>query len=165
MLVNHLVMGNRIFADILQSQESGLEDFGQIRNLDPCDDQLGADPFGAYREADVALRTAFNQPGVIEHVFDSPIGSIPGGVLLHLRVTEILVHGWDLARATSQTLKVPDKLAEHELAFSRSQLTADVPRSGRFGPAQPVPEEAAPIDRLAAFLGRPIGMSLRADRA
>ena len=68
----------------------------------------------------------------------------------------MLVHGWDLARATGQPASFPDDLAEQELAFSRHKL-ADIP-AGRhpFGPPQPVAAEAPAIGRLAACLGRTV---------
>jgi uncharacterized protein (TIGR03086 family) len=65
-------------------------------------DQLGADPFAAHRDAGAALLAAFSQPGVLERIFPAPIGSVPGLVMLHVRITEELVHGWDLAQATAQ---------------------------------------------------------------
>ena len=40
-------------------------------------------------------------------------------------------------------------------AFARTQLTEQA-RPGRFGPAQIAAEQAPAIDRLAAFLGRPV---------
>jgi hypothetical protein len=62
-----------------------------------------------------------------------------GDAALHLRVTELLVHGWDLARATGQPASFPDDLAEQELAFSRSKL-ADIPAGRRpFGPRSRCP--------------------------
>jgi uncharacterized protein (TIGR03086 family) len=77
--------------------------------------------------------------------------------MLHLRITELLVHGWDLARATGQPAHLPDDLAEEELAFARGPHAPDVPRTGHpFGPVQPCPDDTPAIDRLAAYLGRPI---------
>jgi len=104
---------------------------------------------------------------VLERVFQAPIGPAPGAVLLHLRITELLVHGWDLARATGQPAHLPDDLAEEELAFARGLSAPDVPRSGHpFGPAQGVADDAPTIDRLAAYLGRPVDGNLgEPDRA
>jgi hypothetical protein len=50
---------------------------------------------------------------------------------------------------------LPEDLAEQALVFSRAQM-ATVSRTGRFGPAQPVADDAPAIDRLVAFLGRPV---------
>jgi hypothetical protein len=100
-----------------------------------------------------------SEPHVLERVFESPIGSVPGAVLPHLRITENIVRGRDLAHATGQSATLPDDLAKDEPAYPRSQLTADLAHSGRFGPAQTDPDDAPAIDRLAAFLGRPIETS------
>lgn len=152
-LVNHLVFGNRMFAGILRGEPSPpVEDLPRLRAVD----RLGDSPSAAHREAGAELLAAFSRPSVLERVFQAPIGNVPGMVMLHLRVTEELVHGWDLAHATGQPARLPDDLAEDELAFSRTQLDVNVPRSGRFGEAQPVADEAPAIDRLAAFLGRRI---------
>jgi uncharacterized protein (TIGR03086 family) len=76
-------------------------------------------------------------------------------VALHLRLTELLVHGWDLAHATGQpTTGLPDDLAEQELAFSRVQLERIPPDRSPFAPPQPIDDAAPAIDRLAALLGR-----------
>jgi len=41
------------------------------------------------------------------------MGERPGDVLVHMRINESLVHGWDLARATGQvTSELPEDLAE-----------------------------------------------------
>ena len=81
--------------------------------------------------------------------------TVPAAVALHLRLTELLVHGWDLAIATGQpTVGLPEDVAEQELAFSRHQLTQLPPGRMPFAPPQPVDQDAPAIDRLAALLGR-----------
>ncbi len=151
-LVSHIVTGNRMFASILRGDPPGAP--GGSLAAEPG--QPGENLLGAYRDAAAGLLAAFGQPGVLERAFTVPFGTVPGIVALHLRITELLVHGWDLARATGQPASFPDSLAEQELAFSRSKL-AGIPTGRRpFGPPQPVASGAPAIDRLAACLGRTV---------
>lgn len=108
----------------------------------------------AYRRSARELLAAFGRPGALARNIDVPIGTVPGVVALHLRITEILVHGWDLAQATGQPASFPEALAEQEIAFSRAKLD-DIPAGRRpFASPQAVAEDAPAIDRLAACLGR-----------
>jgi uncharacterized protein (TIGR03086 family) len=151
-LVNHLVGGNRLFAAILR-RELTLEPGAPPR---PPTDNLGDDPPAAFRAAASAVLDAFRQPGVMEQAFTVPLGTVPGAVALHLRKTELLVHGWDLARATGQPLRFPEQLAQQELEFSRASLGSIPPDRTPFAPPTSVPDTAPAIDRLAALLGRTV---------
>jgi uncharacterized protein (TIGR03086 family) len=84
-----------------------------------------------------------------------PLGAATGTERLQIRLYDLLAHGWDLAQATGQPAALPEDLAEQALAFVRSQLT-DQARPGRFAPAQLAADTAPAIERLVAFLGRPI---------
>jgi uncharacterized protein (TIGR03086 family) len=149
-LLNHLVGGNHAFAAVLTGQ--GPPDRGA--------DHLGDDPSGAYRRSGHALQAAFARPGVMDKTVIVPAGAVSGAVALDLRITEILVHGRDLADATGQpTTGLPDDLAETELAFSRRALAQLRPDRHPFAPPQPVSEDAPVVDRLAALLGRPLTRS------
>jgi uncharacterized protein (TIGR03086 family) len=151
-LVNHLVAGNRMFAGILRGDAATPADIPRLQAVDV----LGDEPVAAYRDAADAVLAAFSQPGVLEKVFTVPVGTVPGIVALHLGITEVLVHGWDLARATRQVVQFPADIVEQELEFTRGKL-ADVPSTRHpFAPPQPVPDDAPAIDRLAACLGRPV---------
>lgn len=139
-LVNHLVNGNLAVAALAGDQAPPGRRAGQ----------LGNDPGSAYRASAAALQVAFAQPGALERTFGSPYGPAPGSVLVHPRITELLVHGWDLARATGQPPGLPDDLAHSELALSLAQL-GDAPRDALpIAEPQPVPADAAAIDRLGA---------------
>jgi uncharacterized protein (TIGR03086 family) len=144
-LVNHLVGMNLVFAALLSNQAPP----------ERVADRLGKDPIGAYRESGSALQAAFEQPGVLERTYQSPLGAATGSDRLQMRLYDLLVHGWDLAQATGQPAALPDDLAEQSRAFARAQLSTQ-PRTGRFGPVQPIADGAPAIDRLAAFLGRPV---------
>ena len=146
-VVRHVVTGNYAFASIL----AGAPPARPLDSFSPDDDLLSA-----YRESARRLVAAFRHPGILEQVFTIPIGSVPGIVALHLRITEVLVHGWDLARATGQIVTFPEDLAEAELTLGCAKL-ADIPPDRRpFAPPQPVVDGAPAIDRLAACLGRSV---------
>lgn len=149
-LVNHMVLGHRLFTGILRGEAARTPEA-----LDPCsEDVLGEDPASAYRGAVADLLAAFREPGVLEQVFEVPAGTVPGFVAVHLRVVEDLVHGWDLARATGQRLRVPDDLVAREVAFTRSTLDDIPPEQSPFAPPQSVPDDAPSLDKLAALSGR-----------
>jgi uncharacterized protein (TIGR03086 family) len=147
-LVTHVVAGNSLFAGALSGGQPPAAPQGTV--------MPEAGLLNAYRDSAAELLGAFREPGALDRMVTVPFGTVPGVVALHLRITELLVHGWDLARATGQPAIVPDGLAEQELAFSRSKL-ADIPPGRRpFGPPQPVAALAPAIDQLAALLGRDV---------
>jgi uncharacterized protein (TIGR03086 family) len=66
------------------------------------------------------------------------------------------IHTWDVYRSQHRPVELPAAL----LAFGE-QLAESTPEEmlrapGAYGPAQPVPEDATPTDRLMAFFGRPV---------
>ncbi len=146
-VLNHLVRGNLLFAAIIRDGPRPV----------PGADHLGDDPLGAFRQAAAELRAAFAAPGVLESVYTAPFGTAPGARLAHVRVVEVLVHGWDLARATGQLAGFPEDVAERALAGSRRALTERPQGPGApFAAEVPVPEDAPAVDRLAGFLGRQV---------
>jgi len=146
-VLNHLVRGNLLFVAIVR---------GEPRPV-PGTDHLGDDPLAAYRQAAAQLQEAFAAPGVLDSVYEAPFGTGPGVVLVHVRIVEVLVHGWDLARATGQRGDFPDDVAERALAGARRQLVARPEGPGApFAAEVPVPPDAPAVDRLAGFLGRAV---------
>jgi uncharacterized protein (TIGR03086 family) len=85
-----------------------------------------------------------------------PIGDIPATAARDLRVTEVLVHGWDLAQATGQDLSAPERAVQRALVFSREFVHRIPPGRQPFAPSQDVPEDAPALDRLVALLGRDV---------
>ncbi len=151
-VTRHLIDGNLGFAAII----SGLPRESAARAPESA-----AELPGAYRAAGAALIEAFGQPGALDRIVAMPIGQVPGIVALHLRVTESLTHGWDLATATGQAVEFPGDLAEAELAFTRAKLGDVPPGRSPFAPPQPVAEGAPAIVRLVACLGRNVGAYAR----
>ena len=91
----------------------------------------------------------------LRKIVETPFGEMPGGQFIMVPITDIIVHAWDLAKATGQ-----DTGLDAELVMALWALTE--PRRERmmsspaFG-AGKVPEPPALADlqtRLLAILGR-----------
>ena len=81
-------------------------------------------------------------------------GEVPGSTLIGLRVVELAVHGWDLARATGQEEALDQGLCEAALATARAGLEGRPREGAPFAPEVAVPDDAPACDRLAGDLGR-----------
>lgn len=155
-LVNHLIAGFSRFTDVLRGAPPPK---AAAMGSEQAGDQLGADPGAAFRAAVAEFRAAVEQPGVADRTYPSPVGEVPADFLVQMRINELLVHGWDLARALGlPTTVLPEDLAARALAMWRARMR-QVPRQpgSPFGPEQPAPDDAPAVDRLAAFLGRSLG--------
>jgi uncharacterized protein (TIGR03086 family) len=146
-LVTHLSDGNHRFATALGEGSSST-------SHPPQAGPTGDDLVTAYRDSADTVVAAFRQPGALARMVTVPFGTVPGAVAVHLRLTEALVHGWDLAQATGQVAAFPEDLAEQELTFTRDALGALPPGRSPFAPPTPAPDTAPALDRLAACLGR-----------
>lgn len=151
-LADHLIAGNQMFATILGGAAAPPVE-GRDRTV------FGAtegDALTAYDRAADQLVRAFEADGALQRVVTVPFGTVPGSVALQLRITELLVHGWDLARATSQSMEVPDWLVQQTVTFSRTALSRVPAGRSPFAPPQPVPPGSPPLDQLAGLLGRAV---------
>ncbi|MFI8087746.1 TIGR03086 family metal-binding protein [Streptomyces sp. NPDC086080] len=84
---------------------------------------------------------------------------LPGEVAGAVAVDELVVHGWDLARATGQPY-APDPAAL-EVSHAFLQVAADEAERGDgiFGPVVPVPQDAPLLNRTIGLSGRDPGWS------
>jgi uncharacterized protein (TIGR03086 family) len=150
-LLHHLTNGNVIFAMIATGERPA----GPITPEERAVDYLGDDPAAGFRAVGKRMHDAFLTPGFLDGRFETPfMGEQPGTTIVHMRINEMLIHGWDLARATGQPADLPDDLAEGALKQWQTRL-GDRPRDAMpFDDPKPVPADAPAIDRLAAYLGR-----------
>ena len=149
-LVDHVVAGQQLFARVLGGEPFD-DAFAAVRSQT---DRLADDPAGAYDVSAGAMLAAFAAPGVLDRTVRVPFGTVPGAVARHLRITEALVHGWDLARAIGAPFDPPARLVEPELAAAGPLLSAVPPERKVFAPSQQAGDGARPIERLVALLGR-----------
>lgn len=104
-------------------------------------------------DAATATAQAWGRPGALEQTIDTGAGTMPGSAMAMLVASEILTHGWDLARATEQRMPADDVDVDQVLAGMQKGLKPEA-RGDSFGPEVQPAQNAQPIDRLAAFLGR-----------
>ena len=81
-------------------------------------------------------------------------GTFPATACIVINLGEVLVHSWDLARATGQPFEVDAELAAAVYGLY-SAIPLDGQRAGGiFGPNVDVPDSAPIADRLLGLLGR-----------
>jgi uncharacterized protein (TIGR03086 family) len=139
-LIDHVIAGNQRVVE-----RAG----GQVA-------PLPADRGVAHRVSAQAAQETFAQPGALTRAYELPIGELPGTVFIELRTSDLLVHAWDLARATGQATDLDPELADYVLAFSKQMMSHPGLRGdGRpYAEAQPCDDKRPAADRVAAFLGR-----------
>jgi uncharacterized protein (TIGR03086 family) len=124
-------------------------------------DLIGDDWSGAYREAADALLAAWRAGGALDRLVDLPFGQVPATWLLGQHLADVVVHGWDLARATGQSTDLDPELGQQALDWGRENLRPEYrgdEESGKsFGVEVPVQDDAPLHDRLAGVFGRDPG--------
>lgn len=147
-LLNHLIGATFFYAETLNT--------GAAPSPVEADFSSG-DLIATYDEAADRALTAFAAPGTEEKTVTLRLGPLPGRVFMGIAATDVLVHGWDLARATGQPTDFEPELAEQLLDGARALLQPSLrgdDGKAPFGLEQPAPADACASDRLAAFLGR-----------
>src|SRR5215468_4430315 len=120
----------------------------------PSADLAGDDPAAAYSEASSAALAAAGAGDALTRVHVTPLGEMPGPALAGFTTLDILMHGWDLAKATGQPADLDGRLAAHVLGFAEQALATPESRASRIGPPVAVGGDTPVTQRLAAFLGR-----------
>ena len=69
---------------------------------------------------------------------------------------ELVVHGWDVARATGQPYTAEPELLDAARTFLGFFASPDAPAGPEvaFGPSRPVADDSAPLDQVVALAGR-----------
>ncbi len=83
-----------------------------------------------------------------------PGGSeLPAAFAASILPIEILLHGWDMAQGSGQTLHVSDELVAYVRTLAESVVPGGRGRGSFEDEVTPAPD-ASPLDQLAAFAGR-----------
>jgi uncharacterized protein (TIGR03086 family) len=96
---------------------------------------------------DPAAWTGMTQAGGVE---------LPGEVAGVVALDELVIHGWDIARASGQAYDCEAPLLEavHSFVAQFSGPGQEAGRQGLFGPVVAVPDDAPLLDRVIGLSGR-----------
>ena len=112
------------------------------------------DPVGAWEAARAVVLADLEDPERATAEFEGITGrSTFEQAVDRFICFDLVVHGWDLARATGQDERIPPEDLAHVRA--QTEVLGDLMRSsGAFGPPIEPPADADEQTRLLAFLGR-----------
>ena len=111
---------------------------------------------GEWAKARAGVEEILADPTRASKEIAGPMGPMPFEVLVgRFACMDILIHTWDLARATGGDDKVDAEMAAHALEGLKP-MDAMIRRPGLFGPAVEPPPGADPVIQLMAFCGRKV---------
>jgi uncharacterized protein (TIGR03086 family) len=128
-----------------------------FRGEDPPDaaaSAAGVDSRKRFEEAMTDLLDAVQSPGALDRTIQTPNGAMPGRVFARLVALDGLIHGWDLATATQQDWKPPERVVAEVDTFARQAISPDMRAGAAFGAERTAPEGADTLTQLVAFTGR-----------
>ena len=120
----------------------------------PAVPSVDDDPVAAWETVDAAVQGLLDDPEVTARETDTQLGRKTVGELADMIVTgDVLVHTWDLARATGQDETLdPDEV--HTMFAGMEPMDEMLRVGGQYGPRVPVPDDADEQAKLIAFTGR-----------
>jgi uncharacterized protein (TIGR03086 family) len=105
------------------------------------------------------LVEAWRDPSAWEGMTEAGGVKMPAEQMGVVALDELVLHGWDLARATGQPFTSDPESTAAVLAFTSASARPEqaTGRQGLFGPVVEVPEDAPAFDRALGFAGRDPG--------
>jgi uncharacterized protein (TIGR03086 family) len=146
-LVNHLVYEAKWAPDLFHGKT--VAEVGDRYE----GDLVGDDPVGAWKSGNAEARAAINEPGALDRIVHLSFGDVPGSEYLSQLVTDLAIHGWDLARAIGDDETIDPQLVEWLLPYAQEHAD-EISGSGMFAPPIEVGADADPQTRLLALMGR-----------
>jgi len=121
----------------------------------PAGPSVAEDPAAAWQHHESAVQAVLDDPNTAERTFAHPrLPQLPlAEAIDQFYTTDVLMHTWDLARAGGLDHGLdPDECAE--ILTGMLPMDEVLRRSGQYGPKQSVGDDAGPVERLMAFVGR-----------
>ncbi|MEE9248730.1 MAG: TIGR03086 family metal-binding protein [Dehalococcoidia bacterium] len=151
--VQALIMHNIKTAQFAHSILTGTGDAdpGSMMAVDGPLPSEGA--LAAFEASTNKVLEAIKVAGALEKVLDTPLGQMPAGHFLMIPFGDIVIHKWDLAKATNQDTSLDSSLAE-ECYHALAQEIEGGRKAGLFGPEVQVPITASVQVKLLGLSGR-----------
>ncbi|MFI7002772.1 TIGR03086 family metal-binding protein [Nocardia sp. NPDC050175] len=147
-VLNHMVGNMHFFAAALSGTDSG---------ADHESDWLGGDPQGAYAAAAEVDRAAWHRPDALDNTVYVSFGALPAPAAALVHLTELVVHGVDLAVAIGRPELADDELCGELLATMQARGGIDQFRTPGVFDAEVFVEEGEPAHRrLLGYVGREV---------
>lgn len=99
------------------------------------------------------LCAAWDEPGAWDGMTRAGGVTAPASILGTVAVSELVLHGWDIARSVDVDFHLDDDVLQvvYQLHYPPEPQSQ---RDGMFGPLVPVPDDAPLLDRLVGLAGR-----------
>jgi len=146
-LLNHIVGENRWMPPLLEGKT--IEEVGDRFE----GDLLGDDPKGAWEDSAAEAVAAVHADGAMDRIVHLSFGDFPGRDYTMQLFADLLIHGWDLARAIGADERLDSELVEVCAAWF-TPLEEIYRGAGAIGPRPEVPPDADTQTRLLAAFGR-----------
>jgi uncharacterized protein (TIGR03086 family) len=99
------------------------------------------------------LVAAWNDPSAWEGMAQAGGVTLPAHIMGVIGIDELVIHGWELARATGQPFDC-ERAHLEPISQVLSQSADTRGEGGPFGPVVPVPADAPLLDRVVGLSGR-----------
>jgi uncharacterized protein (TIGR03086 family) len=142
--LNHLLGAMWMFTLVNQGQTAE-EDAGDV---------IGDDASLAVTAAAKENVASWRQPGAFEGDRSYSFGTLAATGAAMLNLAEVVVHNWDVAKATGRELVIDPVVGQMIYSWGLSMPLNDLRVHGTFGPEVAVPASAPIVDRLVGLLGR-----------
>ena len=146
-LINH-AFAVQVFGTSVLSKTS--PDMASMGNVDHALPSEGAE--AAFKSITDTTLAALKRAN-LEETVETPFGAMPGGNFIMIPITDMIIHRWDLAKATGQNATIDNALAELGIQVL-TPAVAGGREGGFFGPEVTVPASASAQDRLLGLSGR-----------
>jgi len=145
-IVAHVVLGEAQLTRVLTGDTTQTQ-------MEFTADLLGSTPLTTWRGTALKAIESARIDGLAEQVFDLDMGHASGEQLLSYRITDNLVHAWDVSVGVGRVEPIDEAQAQWLLDFWQP-AAADMANTNFFGPPVEPPEGASASTRLLALLGR-----------